>query len=63
MRLDVSMTRWQPDGEAGATRLVQAFAVEGQTPEIPGPLVRVPEGTDIHVTVTNRLSVPRDSTA
>ena len=58
LRLDVGMTRWQPDGETGPTRLVQAFAVEGQAPEIPGPLVRVPEGTDIHVTVTNHLSVP-----
>ena len=57
LRLDVGETRWQPDGETGPTRLVQAFAADGRAPEIPGPLVRVPEGTDIHVTVTNRLGV------
>ncbi len=58
LRLEVVMTRWQPEGESGATRTVQAFAEEGQTPLIPGPLVRVPEGSDIHITVRNRLAVP-----
>lgn len=58
LRLEVVMARWQPDGETGATRTVQAFAVEGQAPQIPGPLVRVPEGSEIHVTVRNRLESP-----
>lgn len=58
LRLEAGLTGWQPEGEAGPTRTVQAFAEEGQTPSIPGPLVRVPEGTDIHIAVRNRLTVP-----
>jgi len=57
LRLDVRTSRWQPEEGAGPTRVVQAFAEEGQAPQIPGPLVRVPEGTDIQATVTNRLDV------
>src|SRR5580765_3950316 len=57
LRLDVRTSRWQPEEGAGPTRVIQAFAEEGQAPQIPGPLVRVPEGTDIQVTVTNRLEM------
>lgn len=57
LKLEVAMTRWQPEGASGPTRLVQAFAEEGQTPQIPGPLVRVPEGTEIQATVRNTLGV------
>jgi FtsP/CotA-like multicopper oxidase with cupredoxin domain len=37
---------------------VYAFAVEGGAPNIPGPLLRVPQGTELHVFVRNRLPVP-----
>jgi FtsP/CotA-like multicopper oxidase with cupredoxin domain len=57
LRLEVRTSRWQPEEGAGPTRVVQAFAEEGQAPQIPGPLVRVPEGTEIQTTVTNRLGV------
>lgn len=49
--------RWQPEGQTDKdpVRVVQAFAEEGKPPQIPGPLVRVPEGTEIHLTVRNTI--------
>ena len=37
---------------------MQAFAEEGRAPEIPGPMIRVPEGTEIHITLHNSLPDP-----
>jgi FtsP/CotA-like multicopper oxidase with cupredoxin domain len=34
---------------------MQAFAEEGRPPEVPGPMIRVVEGTEIHVTIHNSL--------
>lgn len=34
---------------------VYAFGEEGQAPQAPGPLIRVSEGTEIHVTIHNLL--------
>ena len=39
----------QPGGD------VLAFAERGEAPSIPGPLIRVPLGTQVHVSVTNPL--------
>jgi FtsP/CotA-like multicopper oxidase with cupredoxin domain len=58
VRLEVVRGEWKPEGESGPTRLVYAFAEEGRLPHIPGPLLRVPGGSDIHVSVRNRLSIP-----
>ena len=35
---------------------MSAFAEVGQAPEIPGPLIRVPEGTVIHITLRNTFA-------
>lgn len=56
LRLEVVVARWLPEGDKGPTRTVQVFAEEGRAPQVPGPLVRVPEGTEIHVSVRNRLA-------
>lgn len=56
LRLEVVTARWLPEGETGPTRTVQVFAEEGRPPQVPGPLIRVPEGTEIHVAVRNRLA-------
>lgn len=49
---------WQPHAsDEGAIR-IGAFAEEGRAPEIPGPLVRVPVGTEVHTTVRNTLDLP-----
>jgi FtsP/CotA-like multicopper oxidase with cupredoxin domain len=34
---------------------IQAFAEDGRAPEVPGPAIRVPEGTEIHITLHNSL--------
>lgn len=47
-----------PDGEPGRGVELQAFAEEGKAPVAPGPLVRVPEGTTLRITVRNALAKP-----
>jgi FtsP/CotA-like multicopper oxidase with cupredoxin domain len=38
--------------------VIEAFAEPGKAPEMPGPLVRVPAGTAINMTIRNSLSMP-----
>jgi FtsP/CotA-like multicopper oxidase with cupredoxin domain len=47
--------RWYPESDSGKSIVVQAFAEEGSAPRIPGPLVRVPSGTLLRVSVRNTL--------
>jgi len=58
LRLEAVLARWYPEGPTGPAREVQTFAEEGRQPQVPGPLIRVPSGTDIRVTITNRLAMP-----
>jgi len=58
LRLEAVTARWFPEGAAGAARDVQTFVEEGRQPQVPGPLIRVPEGTDIRITISNRLDAP-----
>jgi len=37
---------------------VDALAEEGKPPQVPGPLIRVPQGTEIHVSIHNLLPAP-----
>ncbi|MBZ5705706.1 MAG: multicopper oxidase domain-containing protein [Acidobacteriia bacterium] len=37
---------------------MQAFGEPGHPAQIPGPMLRMPQGTTVHVTVTNQLKVP-----
>jgi FtsP/CotA-like multicopper oxidase with cupredoxin domain len=55
VRLVVDTGRWLPEGSDGRTFLVQAFREEGRELTSPGPLVRVPAGTEIVVSVRNNL--------
>lgn len=57
LRLEIVETVWYPQQEGGPNLHVNAFSEEGAAPQIPGPLIRVPEGTEIHATVRNRLPV------
>ena len=56
LRLVVQMARWYPEEPDGPFVDVAAFAEEGKPPQIPAPLIRVPEGTVISATVRNDLS-------
>ncbi|MBA2353039.1 MAG: multicopper oxidase domain-containing protein [Acidobacteria bacterium] len=57
LRLVATAVRWYPerDGPDDPVRPVQAFAEEGKPAQIPGPLVRVPEGTEVRVSVRNAI--------
>lgn len=46
---------WYPEEKDGPGLEVQAFAEAGKALQIPGPLIRVPEGTEIHATVRNTI--------
>jgi FtsP/CotA-like multicopper oxidase with cupredoxin domain len=55
LSLVVEMARWYPGAEDGASAVVAALSEEGERPAIPGPLIRVPEGTVIDVSLRNGL--------
>jgi len=55
LRLEIVNAQWFPEAESGPSLAMQAFAEKGRAPEIPGPMIRVPEGTEIHITLHNSL--------
>jgi manganese oxidase len=55
VRLDARRVDWRPDGEDRPGVDVFAFGEEGGAASIPGPLIRVPEGTRIRVSVRNAI--------
>lgn len=58
IRLESRAGEWHPDGENNPGIRVNAFGVEGAPLQIPGPLIRVREGTEIRASVRNRLETP-----
>jgi FtsP/CotA-like multicopper oxidase with cupredoxin domain len=56
LRLEIREGDWYPEAETGPAVVVQAFAEEGRALQIPGPLVRVPEGTEVRATIRNALT-------
>lgn len=54
--LVVENARWYPEGEGGPHADVAAIAVEGGPPSIPAPMIRVPTGTILDITVRNALA-------
>ena len=57
IKLELREARWFPDKDGGPSIVVMSFAEEGRVPQIPGPMIRVPEGTEIHASVRNLLAV------
>ena len=55
LRLELRQGDWYPEADTGTSMKVYAFAEEDKAPQIPGPLIRIPEGTEIHVTLHNLL--------
>jgi len=55
IQLEVREGVWHPEDDSGPTLFVQAFGEAGQPAQIPGPLLRVTQGTTVHVTVANKL--------
>jgi FtsP/CotA-like multicopper oxidase with cupredoxin domain len=55
VKLDARLGDWHPDGETAAGATVPAFAEEGHPARIPGPLIRVPAGTEVALSLRNSL--------
>jgi FtsP/CotA-like multicopper oxidase with cupredoxin domain len=56
IHLVVRMATWYPEAPDGPHIDVAAFAEAGKAPSIPGPLIRVPEGTTIVASISNELT-------
>jgi FtsP/CotA-like multicopper oxidase with cupredoxin domain len=56
--LEARAGTWYPDGPKGKAIPVSAFAEVGRGLETPGPLIRVPAGTEVRATVHNSLTKP-----
>jgi hypothetical protein len=55
LRLEAGSGLWHPEAEDGFGLYVQAFWEEEKPLQNPGPLIRVPEGTVIRVSVRNAI--------
>jgi FtsP/CotA-like multicopper oxidase with cupredoxin domain len=55
LQLELRTGLFRPHAEDGPGVEVQAFGEAGRPLQIPGPLIRVPEGTVIQATIRNRL--------
>ena len=60
LRIVARLAEWHPDGDSAPGAEVPAFAEEGKAANIPGPLIRVPAGTVVALTVRNATSAPLD---
>jgi FtsP/CotA-like multicopper oxidase with cupredoxin domain len=58
IHLEARQGEWHPEGETDDSLIVRAFAEEGGPLQIPGPLIRVVEGTRIRAVIRNRLDQP-----
>ena len=54
--LDIREGYWYPDSKQSAPIKIKAFAEAGKPLQVPGPLIRVPEGTEIRARVRNRIN-------
>ncbi len=53
--IDVVASAWRPEGNAAPAIPAFAFAVRGSTPSVPGPMIRVPQGTQIRLTLHSHI--------
>ncbi|MBI3499245.1 MAG: multicopper oxidase domain-containing protein [Proteobacteria bacterium] len=56
LALETGIGTWRVDGADRPGVPIQAFAEVGQSPQVPGPLIRVPAGTEIRLSVRNALA-------
>jgi len=55
IHLEARPASWYAEEAEGPGLPVYAFAEEGRQPQIPGPLIRVPEGTEVRATIRNSI--------
>jgi FtsP/CotA-like multicopper oxidase with cupredoxin domain len=58
LQLETREVNWYPEDTTAPPIPVHAFAEAGRPAMIPGPMIRVPAGTEVRVNVRNTLSVP-----
>jgi len=58
VHLAIAKGEWHPEAKDGIALSVYAFGEEGKTLQNPGPLIRVPQGTEVRASLHNTLSVP-----
>jgi FtsP/CotA-like multicopper oxidase with cupredoxin domain len=58
VRLEARLGQWYPDRESDPGVTVKAFAADGGSLQIPGPVLRVREGTEVRALVRNSLREP-----
>ncbi len=56
LHLELRRGLWHPEAPNGRAIEVAVLAEQGQSPQAPGPMIRVPQGTQINATVHNLLS-------
>ncbi len=56
LRIEARLAEWHPDGEDAIGAVVPAFAEAGGAARIPGPLIRVPAGTEVALSLHNALA-------
>lgn len=56
LALELRRTTWHPNAPSELAVDVPAFAEAGRAASIPGPLIRVPAGTRLHITIRNDLA-------
>ena len=55
IHLEIREGNWYPETKEGKSIKIKALAEAGKPLQVPGPLIRVPEGTEIRATITNRI--------
>ena len=55
IRLEAGLGTWHPDRDTDPGVIVKAFGVDGGPLQVPGPVIRVREGSRIRVRIRNRL--------
>jgi FtsP/CotA-like multicopper oxidase with cupredoxin domain len=56
IRLEARTGQWFPDGDDKPGVVVKAFGLEGGPLQVPGPLLRVQEGSEVRALIRNRLA-------
>ncbi len=58
VRIEARPAEWRPEAERGRALAIFAFAEGGGKPTVPGPLIRVRQGTEVRAIVSNNTGKP-----
>src|SRR6266478_1869274 len=58
LQLEIRKGVWHPESDSGEAMAVYAFGEVGKTLQIPGPAIRVPQGTTLDISLHSALGVP-----